>query len=858
MMKPLTHISGFTRRRNAASRGARRSLWGAIGALCAALTVTGQPQTAVAERHPSRADIAHQPRGMWGWLEREADRNGEVRVVVELTDPLTPRERRAGLRAHPRIAQAQERLRRAVDNASPRSRVHRRYTNLPYLTLSVDRDGLDELQRSADVRYITPDVRFEPTLTQSTTLIGATNLWSSGYTGAGQVVAILDTGVQTNHPFLSGKVVAEACFSSTVTGTSTSVCPDGPDAGTAPDAEFIGPPGGGPCSISGCAHGTHVAGTAAGDQSGLHGVAPDADIIAIQVFSRFDSAANCSPSTAPCVQAYFSDIIAGLDHVYDLSASYPIAAANLSLGGGSYSTAAFCDLVFASFANAVESLKSVDIATVVAASNSGYSTALGAPGCVSGSVTAGASGDTSDFVASFSNRASWLDLFAPGVSIYSSVSGSGYANYSGTSMAAPHITGAFAALRSAAPAASVDEILAALEITGAPITDGATGMIYPRIQVNAAASLLLGGEPVVNQIIDDDLGGTVMAGLFSETDTATGYRGSYQASDGVSAARYRLTPNLPVDGEYRVFAWWPGDAGHSNSATLRVQSLEGTTETDVDLTTNGGRWNLIGDFLFAAGSAGWVEIEGGIGEVIAGDAVRFQRLGAIPLPNDAPVIDSIAASPAVIFDSQTSQLAVSAHDPDTGPSALSYSWSLPPGAGSLDDPTSATPVYTPPDVASTQVFTASVSVSDGEDAVSTSVDITVSDTPPPPNQAPVIDSISATPAAINESQASQLAVSAHDPDAGPSALSYSWSLPPGAGSLDDPTSPTPVYTPPDVASTQVFTASVSVSDGEDSALDSVDITVTPVSATSVVTLFEDDFETDLGWTVNPDGSDTAT
>ena len=61
-----------------------------------------------------------------------------------------------------------------------------------------------------------------------------------------------------------------------------------------------------------------------------------------------------------------------------------------------------------------------------------------------------------------------------------------------------------------------------------------------------------------------------------------------------------------------------------------------------------------------------------------------------------------------------------------------------------------------------------------------------------------------------------------------------------------------------MASTQVFTASVSVSDGEDSALDSVDITVTPVSATSVVTLFEDDFETDLGWTVNPDGSDTAT
>jgi subtilisin family serine protease len=59
------------------------------------------------------------------------------------------------------------------------------------------------------------DTLSAPTLADSVPLIGADVAWAAGYSGAGQAVAILDTGVDKTHPFLTGKVIAEACFSST-------------------------------------------------------------------------------------------------------------------------------------------------------------------------------------------------------------------------------------------------------------------------------------------------------------------------------------------------------------------------------------------------------------------------------------------------------------------------------------------------------------------------------------------------------------------------------------------------------------------------------------------------------------------
>jgi hypothetical protein len=91
-------------------------------------------------------------------------------------------------------------------------------------------------------------------------------------------------------------------------------------------------------------------------------------------------------------------------------------------------------------------------------------------------------------VASFSNVDDTLDFWAPGVSIQSSVPGTTYQYWNGTSMAAPHVAGAWAVLKSHSPGATVAELRTALILGGVPIT--ACGVTVPRIQIDAALASL--------------------------------------------------------------------------------------------------------------------------------------------------------------------------------------------------------------------------------------------------------------------------------------------------------------------------------------------------------------------------------
>lgn len=351
---------------------------------------------------------------------------------------------------------------------------------VPYVALKVNATGLASLQASANVLDVEEDGLKRPSLTQSVALIGANNAWSNGYTGAGQTVAIIDTGVDKNHPFLAGKVVSEACYS-TAAGGSTSLCPGGVPTSTATDAGL-------PCGISDdCSHGTHVAGIAAGKGSNFSGVAKDSNIVAIQVFSRFDSATRCD-GNPPCALAFTSDIIKGLERVYELRNTYPIAAANLSLGGGQYS--ADCDSAEAATKSAIDLLRSAGIATTVASGNEAYTNALGAPACISTAISVGSVSDTTVGVSSFSNSSSRLTLLAPGGGITSSVPGAGFETWSGTSMAAPHAAGAWAILKQKMPRASVVQVLDAFTATGQGIKDSRNEITKPLIKVDAAVALL--------------------------------------------------------------------------------------------------------------------------------------------------------------------------------------------------------------------------------------------------------------------------------------------------------------------------------------------------------------------------------
>jgi len=405
---------------------------------------------------------------------------GTLRVIVRLELTFVPESHHGNafsiLVQRTRIGQAQSAIQRSM-NAS-NTRTARVFKHIPYMVMEVDGAALWDLIANPLVASIQEDVPVPLTLSQSVPLIGAEQAWDLGYSGQGQSIAILDTGVDSGHPFLAGKVVAEACFSTTYAGLgSTTVCPNGQEEQVGAGAAAI-------CSAGGCDHGTHIAGVAAGQGSSLSGVAPDATILAVQVFSRFNhDQCQVYGFSGDCVLSYPSDQISALEWVYEQRSNFAIAAANISLGGGRYTDGCDSDPRKA----IIDTLRAVGIATIVSSANNGYVDALGIPSCISSVISVGASSNQ-DEVTSFSNVSQYLDLLAPGLSIQSSIPGGGYQAWDGTSLAAPHVAGAWAVLKSLDPDATVDDVLAALSDTGLPVADSRPGgsIVVPRIRVDLA------------------------------------------------------------------------------------------------------------------------------------------------------------------------------------------------------------------------------------------------------------------------------------------------------------------------------------------------------------------------------------
>jgi len=357
-----------------------------------------------------------------------------------------------------------------VDRAG--GRVVRRYSTLPYLAVEVPAPAADVLARTPGVRAVVPDSLMSIALGESTPLVGAPPAHAVGANGAGTAIAVLDTGIDKAHPFLAGKVVDEACFAATTT------CPNG-------QTTQVGPGAGVPCTyaLSACRHGTHVAGIAAGGPApgvSFTGVAPGAKIISVQVFSRFDDpiCSSLGQSESPCALARNSDMLAGLEHVLEVADDFDVASVNISIGG--LVRTGPCDGHV--LKPAIDNLRAVGVATVIAAGNNGATNGITEPGCISSAVSVGATTEA-DTVASYSNSASFMKLWAPGSSIRSSVPGNGYATFNGTSMSTPHVAGAFALARQLLPDLTLAQVQQRLQTVGPAVTDPRNGVTKRRLDI---------------------------------------------------------------------------------------------------------------------------------------------------------------------------------------------------------------------------------------------------------------------------------------------------------------------------------------------------------------------------------------
>lgn len=476
--------------------------------------------------------------------------DGAQPVIVNLAvAPLgTTNERSAA------IAAAQEAL---IAKQIPGFSLGRRYKHVPALSGQATQQAITQLASEPGVTFVQRDSPGGGQLKEAVPAIGGDQVRSLfGLTGKGVRVAVLDTGIDTDHPDLKSSLVGQHCFTQLA-------CPGFTREGTSAEDDH--------------GHGSNVAGIIASDGVvSSRGFAPEAELIAVKINDSNDSGVE-------------SDWVAGMDWLFDNLASNKVRVVNLSIGttamhaGG----AAECDRAHPALAAAIKNLVDAGVTVFAATGNRGSSTTMPAPACNTGVIAVGAVYDSAvgkqppanvgstysarwgaafancsdanaqfDTIACFTNSTARMDILAPGAPILSDSLRGRTELYWGTSQAAPVAAGVAALMLECNPNLTPAQIKQAMVSTGVKRTDMRNGLSFPSLRALDAVKAVCDEElptgdagallPDGGGVVVPDAGASPEAGVPGSLPDAGGAKPD-AGGTAVDASTTPMGPTLPAD-----------------------------------------------------------------------------------------------------------------------------------------------------------------------------------------------------------------------------------------------------------------------------------------------------------------------
>lgn len=422
---------------------------------------------------------------------------GSVRVLVMLNDDSTAAiEKKSSL-------QRKNDVRLKVSSVLARLpqknlRIFHRFNFVPAFAIQANTEILRRLQNDSAVSRIdidAPGAGSAMAPDESSLLNNVSPLQDLGLDGSGMKVAVIDSGVDTDHPDLQSLLVGQQCFCSNSGGIG-GCCPNGQatqsGAGAAED---------------GHGHGTNVTGIIVGQGNiAPRGSVPASELVVVRVLDNNNSFC-CS-----------SDVVAAMDWV---ASNHPdVDAVNLSVGTGSLFSGNCDNSTSFTQAMSVAVNKLIANGAVVTSSsgNQGNSNNISAPACVQNAVSVGATWDftggaitflgctesstTPKKPTCFTNRSVTTDLYGAGAFVRSTGLNGATSNFGGTSMAAPMVAACAVALKQAVPFSTVTQRVDAIKLAPTTVTDPVSGRSYPFLDCVDALQVLIEEVPPTISMAD--------------------------------------------------------------------------------------------------------------------------------------------------------------------------------------------------------------------------------------------------------------------------------------------------------------------------------------------------------------------